>query len=371
MKNKLLSYFKGTVKQDPIALFKDAIRLAAVITACALILADSMGSIFKAADNTNATQSSPTYDEIISGSDELLNNFAEIVYDRDHPLGIGIYDKLFVTDNQPIPNGELRIVSTDLSKNPTPEGVLIKNNTSYSLKASDYLTMKDKELDESKKYDPDEPIVLIYHTHGTEGYADEGRISYPSSSLPRSRDITNNVVAVGRALCDLLNENGIPAVHCEIMHDDGTYNTAYNLSANTVKEYLKKYPSIKYCFDIHRDALTSDTTVYKTVTYDESTPLAQLMFVVGTNEAGANHNTWDRCMSFAVNAQYYLCSELNNLMRPISIKQSSYNQQYPYVGALIEVGTCANTLKEALSSVKILGKVLSSMILSELELYNG
>lgn len=366
---KLLSYIKNSFTHDPIMLFKDTVRLAAVITACAIMLANQMGGLFRAAEPYYETDQLPTEDELMSGADELPPEYRQIIYDREYPLGLGIYDKLFISDPLPTPEGELKIVNTDLSKNPIPEGVLIKNNTSYSFKISDYLTMKDVKLEKEKSYDPSEPIVLIYHTHGTEGYAEEGKTSYSPASLPRSRNINENVVAVGTALCDILNQNGIPAIHDTVMHDDGSYNTAYNNSARSIKEYLKKYPSIKYCFDIHRDALVSETSVYKTVTYDESTPLAQIMFVVGTDSAGANHKTWKRCMSFAVNAQYYLCSKLNNLVRPISIKQSSYNQQYPYVGALIEVGTCANTLKEALNSTKILGDVLSSMILSDLRLY--
>ena len=369
MKTNLFSYIKNTVKSDPLMLFTDSVRIAALLLAFAIILTDKMGCIFRAAERTDISEQVPTDDELMSGFDELIPENDDIIIEKDHPLGIGIYDKLFISESKPTPNGELKIVNTDLSQNPLPEGVLIKNNTTYAFKISDYLTMKDKKLDENKKYDPSEPIVLIYHTHGTEGYAEEGKSSYPPSSLPRSRDITKNVVAVGKALCEILNENGIPALHDTVMHDDGSYNTAYNNSAKSIKEYLKKYPSIKYCFDIHRDALVSSTSVYKTVTYDESTPLAQIMFVVGTDSAGANHKTWKRCMSFAVNAQYYLASRLNNLIRPISIKQSSYNQQYPYVGALIEVGTCANTLKEALNSTKILGDVISSMILSELDLY--
>lgn len=309
----------------------------------------------------------PSKDELDSGADELPDQYKDLMYEGEYPLALGIYDVIFGDDSPITPDGELKIVGTDLSKNPVPENVLIKDNTNLGIKSSDFLTLTSETVLEEKELS-DEPLVLIYHTHGTEGYAEEGKNSYAPSSLPRPRDITKNVVAVGKVLADYLNSRGIPTLHCEIMHDDGTYNIAYSKSANTIKEYLKKYPSIKYAFDIHRDALLNDTTLYKTVTYDESTPVAQLMLVMGTNVNVKDHDGWKRCMSFAVNTQYLLTKRLNNIVRPISTKKSAYNQQYPYIGMLIEVGTCANTMNEAKASALILGEALATMILCDVAL---
>lgn len=316
----------------------------------------------------------PTLDELESGASELPDAYKELIFEKEYPMALGIYDVIFDDGNVIVPNGQLKIVATDLSKNPKPEDVHLKNNTSYSLKSSTFLTAIGTSITVNKSdAEPDmsKPLVLIYHTHGTEGYADEGRTYYSPSALPRSTDITKNVVAVGTYLAEILNSYGIPTLHCETMHDaNGNYNVAYSNSRKTVKEYLKKYPSIKYCFDIHRDALLNSTTVYKTLTYDESTPVAQLMFVVGSDSSGTSNPNWKRNLSFAVNAQYFLATRLNNLIRPISIKKSAYNQQYPEIGALIEVGTCANTLKEAKAATEILGEILSGMILNNVPLYS-
>lgn len=143
------------------------------------------------------------------------------------------------------------------------------------------------------------------------------------------------------------------------------YNNSYTGSRKTVAEYLKKYPSIKYVFDIHRDALLNSENVYKVITYDESTPAAQIMLVVGTDSAGASHPGWRKNLSFAVDAQYLLTKRLENLMRPICIKKSSYNQQLSPGALLIEVGTCANTLAEAKTSAEILGETLAALINSD------
>ena len=49
-----------------------------------------------------------------------------------------------------------------------------------------------------------------------------------------------NIVAVGREMATILNQNGIPTIHCQIMHDKDSYNDAYTYSAATIKKYLKQ-----------------------------------------------------------------------------------------------------------------------------------
>ncbi len=307
----------------------------------------------------------PSNDEIEAGADEIPDEYLGLYYENEYPIGLGIYDILFADEDNPkIPDGELKIVETDLSKNPIGGKIYLKNNTSYSLSADDFLSADGLSIPAAGEpvKDISNPKVLIYHTHGTEAYADEDRTSYAKKDLPRSNDITNNVVAVGKVLADTLNANGVPTIHCEIMHDEKSYNNSYTYSRNTVTEYLEKYPSIEYIFDIHRDALLNSTSVYKTLTYDESTPVAQLMLVVGTDTEGADHPNWRENLSFAVDTQYLLTKRLENIVRPICIKKSSYNQQYSDGGILIEVGTCVNTLAEAKASAVILGEVLAGHI---------
>ena len=86
------------------------------------------------------------------------------------------------------------------------------------------------------------------------------------------------------------------------------------------------------------------------------------MLVVGTDAAGADHPNWKENLSFAVDTQYLLTKRLENIVRPICIKKSSYNQQYSAGGVLIEVGTCVNTLSEAKAAAIILGEVLAGHI---------
>ncbi len=348
------------------AVFDLCAKAFILLLAVFIMIYSSIDRLFAFSEEKNI----PTRDELEAGAEELPPAYRDIIFEREYPLGLGIYDTIFADESIIVPNGELKITETDLSKNPMPNQIFFKNKTAYEISISKFLTAVGTSIEVSEsEYDMSKPLVLIYHTHGTEGYAEEGKTSYSASKLPRSTDVTKNVVAIGKYLTEILNANGIPTVHDETMHDNGSYNVAYTNSAKSVKEYLKKYPSIKYAFDIHRDALVGESVVYKTLTYDESTPTAQLMFVVGTDEAGADHDGWRRSLSFAVNAQHFLISRLNNVVRPMSIRRSAYNQHYAHIGALIEVGTCVNTLAEAKKATEILGEVLSGMILSGVPLY--
>lgn len=308
----------------------------------------------------------PTPDELLSSSDELNAEYQDYLYENEYPMALGVYDQLFAQEDGSIPNGELKIVKTDLSKNPSFGTIYVKNNTDYTLKALDYLSADTLTIPTvSKPADENEPpLVLIYHTHGTEAYAEEGVTSYAKKDLPRSRDITKNVVAVGKVLADTLNACGVPTLHVETMFDSKSYTNSYTYSREAIQEYMKQYPSIQYAFDIHRDALVSSTYVYKTLTYDGSTPVAQIMLVVGTDSAGAQHPDWRNNFAFAVDAQYLLTKRLSNFARPICIKNPSYNQQHAGLGCLIEIGTCVNTLTEAKASAKILGETLAGLILA-------
>ncbi len=299
----------------------------------------------------------------------------------DLPSALELYDKMYLASNiessedEIISTSGLKIVSQDLSRKPSsPDTILLSNRTSFDIDIESLLdkskyknatvsaSISENALLSSKN---EAPLVLIIHTHGTEGYASENSTAYEKDNMPRSSDITKNVVAVGKVLCDTLNENGVPTIHCEIMHDKESYSNSYSYAKQTILEYIKKYPSIKYIYDIHRDAILTDTSMVKAITYDGETPVAQVMFVVGTNEKGADHPDWMSHLSAAVNIQYVLNNKVKNFARPISLRSASFNEQYTKGSLLIEIGTCANTLSEAKRAAVILGKELASIILSD------
>lgn len=211
----------------------------------------------------------------------------------------------------------------------------------------------------------DTPLVLIYHTHATECYTPDGACSYGADTSFRSTDSTENMVAIGAVMTEKLNSMGVPAIHCQTLHDAEDYNASYVNSLASVKEYLKQYPSIKYVFDVHRDAIIKENgEAYKPTCTLNGIKTAQTMTLVGTDAGGADHPYWQtNNMNLAIKLQNLLTSEYNGMARPINTRNASFNQQYAPGSLLFEVGSCANTLAEAKIAAENLATAIGEVIL--------
>jgi stage II sporulation protein P len=343
---------------------------ACAIISCAVLLA---ASLFVSAAARLGFVALPV-DGGISGSGETeLQNIetpeksdwlTEIIDAPGEAYALEYYDLQFYTEEGEIPpEGEYKIVARDLAAKSIYE---YYNETPYNPDIDVLLAEYNFDSKPAAVYKPlsvtPEPLVLIIHTHGTEGYAQLGATSYSSDNLPRSTNTSQNIVAVGRAMRDELLKHGIPAIHCETMHDLVSYADSYKNSLATVKAYLKKYPSIKYIFDVHRDALISTGTITKCVYEQNGTSVAQVMFVVGTDAGGADYPHWQDNLAFALAAQSLAAERFPGMMRPVSLRRASFNAQYGYRNLLIEVGTCANTLAEAKAAGVQIASVLSELI---------
>ena len=243
----------------------------------------------------------------------------------------------------------LSIISNETSYNVNIKELLEKNLGSNESAASDSVSVFAQAQG---------PQVLIIHTHGTEGYAECADNEY------RSHDKGKNVVAQGKLLAQALDRYGIQTIHCETMFDENSYIKAYSESRSAVGEYLSQYPSIKYVIDVHRDAVPDgDGKGYSrlsTVIDEES--CAQLMLVVGTNEAGADHPRWEENLITAVNIQKAVCESYPTLMRSINLRRASFNQQLCTGYFILEAGNCANSSSEASRSIELFAKCFAEYI---------
>ena len=253
--------------------------------------------------------------------------------------------------------GELALLPYDHSGK-QPGELLLTNTTAYEIDPSDY---PDRDYPITSRI-TEEPLVLIVHTHGTEAFAPEGEVSVKAGSS-RSSDPEKNIVAVGKVMSDLLNESGIPTIHCETMHDLESYRASYDLCADTIREYLAKYPSIKYVFDVHRDAIIRQNgDIVKPVCNINGSISAQVMLLVGTNEKGADHPEWESNLTIASKLQSKLIQKYKNFARPINIRGASFNEQFTKGSLLIEIGSSGNTLSEAKYAAKLLTYSIIEMI---------
>ncbi len=244
-----------------------------------------------------------------------------------------------------IPEGVETVIEKDLRGYSDTPRLILSNWTNYNV---DLESMDLDSIPFSFSAESSEPVVLILHTHGTESYLPDGINYYSPDTTFRSDDITENVVSVGKVIADALNEAGIPTIHDTAMYDAESYNSAYTNSRNAAREWLKKYPSIKCIIDVHRDAIVdADGNNVKPVVLLDGTSSAQLMLVVGTDDAGANHKNWKDNLTFAAMLQQQANTDSVGLMRPINLRQASFNQQLAPGSFLLEVGSCANTVTEA------------------------
>ena len=258
-----------------------------------------------------------------------------------------------------IPEGATPIKPLDLSALSLGSDY-IHNETPY---APNVLTLLEKKVATESK--GDKPLVLILHTHTSEAYLPVGTL-YVEGSLgdaTYSRDMARNILSVGEVLCDTLNKKGITAIHCAVMHDDPTLSGSYLRAAETVKAYLQMYPSIEYVIDLHRDAVTtSDGAFVRAVTEYDGEEVAQVMAVVGTDCNGTAHENWSGNLALALQLRSALNQGGEALCRPVSLRNSSYNQELAKYALILEIGTAANSVEEAKRAATLVGEALAELI---------
>jgi len=202
----------------------------------------------------------------------------------------------------------------------------------------------------------EEPTVLIVHSHGSECY--ENTENFKESGYYRTLDERYNMVSVGNRVAQILEAGGISVVHDTTLHDYPSYNSSYNNSRTSVKEYLKKYPSIRLVLDLHRDAArdkNGDQVAFTTTVDGEK--VARLMMVVGT-DVRLKHPNWPENMALAVKLHALLEKKYPGICRPISFRNQRFNQDLSTGAMLIEIGSAGNNRLEALAAAEVLGQTI-------------
>ncbi len=208
-----------------------------------------------------------------------------------------------------------------------------------------------------------EPQVLILHTHATESFERYDTDVYDIRNTWRSRDNNSNMVAVGAALAGVLEERGIGVIHDTTQHDYPSYNGSYDRSAETIRKYLEEYPSIKIVLDLHRDAMERDNqTIVKPVTVIDGKKAAQVMIISACDDGTMGIPQYPQNLRFAANLQSYIASSYPDLTRPIFFCYRKYNMDLSPGSLLIEFGSNANTLEEAVYSATLVGEALVDLI---------
>ncbi|MDR1101820.1 MAG: stage II sporulation protein P [Clostridiales bacterium] len=241
-------------------------------------------------------------------------------------------------------------------------GVMIKNHTTYTPDPTELLAQ-----DLSFNLKESGPKVLITHAHSSEAYTPTDSDFYNPSDPSRTQDMRYTVMHVGEEMAKVLNDMGISTVQDRAVHDYPSYNGSYKSSLAEIQKYLQEYPSIRVVLDVHRDAMQRDDgTRLKDVTEINDEKVAQIMLVTGTDQAGLSHPNWQSGLKFAMKWQSVMNSDYPRLTRAIDFRQERFNTHATLASVIVEVGSVANTLDEAVRGGKYaaesLGKMLKTLI---------
>lgn len=209
------------------------------------------------------------------------------------------------------------------------------------------------------------PKVLIVHTHGSEAYTMPPGQEYEASGDCRTTDCAFNVVRVGDELARTLEEAGISVIHDATLYDYPEYSGAYGRSLTAAEAAMEENPSISLVLDIHRDAISdADGSPYKVVSSVAGLNAAQMSFIIGTDGGGLEHEGWRENLKLAAAIQQRLLDSYPTLMRPVSVRNSRYNQHVSPGALLVEMGAAGNSLDEALLSARLLGQAIAETFLT-------
>lgn len=213
--------------------------------------------------------------------------------------------------------------------------------------------------------DRDKPAVLIYHTHTTETYQMLDRDFYAQGYLSRSNDKALNMVRVGKAVAGEIEKQGFKVIHDTTVYDN-PYTGAYYRSEDAVKKLLEENPSVVITLDIHRDAIQNDSGVKTKPTAGiNGKKAAQIMIISGCQEEGngiTDLPEWEKNLTFALKLQQSMETLYPGLTRPVFFCARSYNMGLTPCSLLVEMGSDANTLDEAVYSGKMLGRALCEIL---------
>lgn len=225
--------------------------------------------------------------------------------------------------------------------------VKIKNGTSYTLTQD--MLIPDIKIENKN--------IILFHTHSCESYTSSDKYPYTPTGNFRTTDLNYTVTRVGAELENQLKQYNYTVIHNTDYHDYPAYTGSYTRSLATIENILKTNPS-DIIIDIHRDAVGSRSDYAPTVKIGEE-EVAQIMFVIGTNDGGLWHPNWNQNLKFAIKIQEKAEEMYPGLFKPIMLTSSRYNQHIGKYASIIEVGATGNTLEQCLNSMKYFAKIIS------------
>ena len=199
------------------------------------------------------------------------------------------------------------------------------------------------------------PIIYIYSTHDTEGYASSYFNIYnikPDVKIAsyylqeKLSDLGLNTIVEKRMIKDALNKN------------NWVYKDSYKASRIYLENTYQNNTSLKYFIDLHRDSSLKS----KTTTTIDGKSYARVMLLVGLE-----HDNYNANLKVATDINNLIKAKYPSLTRGIYKKSGPgvngiYNQDFNSNCILIELGGQYNTILEVSNTIEVLAKILYDYI---------
>lgn len=209
----------------------------------------------------------------------------------------------------------------------------------------------------------DKPQILIYHTHGQEGFSDS-----------INGDPNTGIIGVGNYLTQLLTEQyGYNVIHITDSFDyvNGVFDRskAYDYAYARIAQILAENPSIEVVIDLHRDGVNENLHLVTDVSGKQT---AKIMFFNGISrlnsigEIGYLYNPY-REQNLAMSLQMKVLAEeyFPEFTRKNYIQAYQYNLHLRPKSMLIEAGAQTNTFEEVKNAMEPLAMLLHMCIGNE------
>lgn len=208
--------------------------------------------------------------------------------------------------------------------------------------------------------DPDNPSVILYYTHTSEGYclnADEKLLENAASLA--SYDSARNVVGCGNLIEQELTARQVGVLNCRDVNDE-TYDGAYGMSGALVKRVAERNPSAELAIDIHSNSLEYPKgTRYGPKAESGGQDYARILFVITAGSANPN---WRENLKLSMLIIEKMEQQVPGISMGISLRNDAkYNSVCTEKGLLVEIGFEGNLVTEANATAKLLGEVLGEI----------
>lgn len=206
-----------------------------------------------------------------------------------------------------------------------------------------------------KNIDNNNPIVYLYNTHQGEKYLkDENEIGVYTPSIITATSYLNEKLN-DYDIKTIMEQRSVEKI---VKENNWSYGKTYKVSRNFLEDTFNNNSTLKYFFDIHRDAGSHD----KITLCKENKCYAKILFVIGKENPNYLVNE-----SFARTLNDNLNTELEGLSRGVLLKEGPnvngvYNQDFNKNVLLIEIGSENSYINEVYNTIDILSLVLSKYI---------